>query len=1048
MFGRKPKQSGGGSGSEQGRRKGADLMNQMGFGAMPGLEDMDAMVYGDDDDDDDLEAELAALAGEDDGPVQRTKPKRKAPMPIADIEKMAAMGMNDFDEDVSDTEDPELLAELEDLKEDASPAPSPSKSPHVSPEKSTPTATPPPAPQRQAAPIFEPTLPSQAFTPSPVPRNLPSPQKAPSPSPRPSPTPVSPAAQPSGARGMVGLLEERVNMYKQASANAKASGDSSKQRRLDRGLKTLVGQLRQAKAGKPVNEEEIPPPVAMGASLAVSEHTGGSTPQSDSPQSQSEPSTSSFIAPPAPKPSSPPARPSPGGSLASNAKSAVVERRDQYRRAALQAKHAGNLDKAREYVKVSKQFDSVIDALDQGKPVDLSKMPPPPSEFAGDALNTVNKPQASVPVQRVAHQAAGETEPEPDLPATTAEEEKSMFQAPDAPRTAMEALTQRLDKYKSSESSAKAAGEGSKARRMGRIVKQYEDAIKCYRAGRPVDFEELPCPPGYAPIPVDKSPPGSAPRAPSGPAPSGAAAGRPIAQTAPAPRPAAPRAAAPPAAPAAPQAGGSGQRPPPVQRQASARKSLHSRSEQQLAFLRERLGEFRQAAMSAKKKHDLELAKKYVRMMKGLEPMIEALESGLPVDLSQVPPSPFNSDESEDKFVVVSVEDCQPTGDREEVYKSLQQDLVRQIRVCVTNAQHYQKLGDIPAAAKFQKLEQNNRRDLESLKSAFRHGDPSPRFHYETRSFSMVQCNTDLGDADLELTVIRGIQYNLPSGYSEKDMDTQVKYEFAYPTDEVQSGGTGTVKDSINPEYNETFKISINRKSKGLFRFVDRKSLKLEIFIKRSFFKGDKLHGTVNVKLQPLESQCTLHESYDLMDGRKTVGGKLEVKIRIRDPFKNKQVDEVKEKWLVIDQFIRTVGSRSQAEAKTSPKSHSLNKGNTHSFFDGTTCMEVLRYEKGMLDKQIYQLKDSLSVTQTQALRHKSALIEEKIELQQKKLREGGLEAWKAYLAVVKSEAVSFEQEARQYVRVGEVQKAELMMNKKKLAEKEIAAIKAKIPDA
>lgn len=41
------------------------------------------------------------------------------------------------------------------------------------------------------------------------------------------------------------------------------------------------------------------------------------------------------------------------------------------------------------------------------------------------------------------------------------------------------------------------------------------------------------------------------------------------------------------------------------------------------------------------------------------------------------------------------------------------------------------------------------------------------------------------------------------------------------------------------------------------------------------------------------------------MEGRKAVGGKLEIKIRIRDPFINKQVDETKEKWLVIDDFIR-----------------------------------------------------------------------------------------------------------------------------------------------
>jgi len=44
---------------------------------------------------------------------------------------------------------------------------------------------------------------------------------------------------------------------------------------------------------------------------------------------------------------------------------------------------------------------------------------------------------------------------------------------------------------------------------------------------------------------------------------------------------------------------------------------------------------------------------------------------------------------------------------------------------------------------------------------------------------------------------------------------------------------------------------------------------------------------------------------FQLMEGRKAVGGKLEVKIRIRDPYVTKQVEEVKEKWLVIDQLER-----------------------------------------------------------------------------------------------------------------------------------------------
>lgn len=49
---------------------------------------------------------------------------------------------------------------------------------------------------------------------------------------------------------------------------------------------------------------------------------------------------------------------------------------------------------------------------------------------------------------------------------------------------------------------------------------------------------------------------------------------------------------------------------------------------------------------------------------------------------------------------------------------------------------------------------------------------------------------------------------------------------------------------------------------------------------------------------------------FQLTEGRKQVGGKLEVKIRVRDPFKGKQVEETKEKWLVIDQFIRALGPK------------------------------------------------------------------------------------------------------------------------------------------
>lgn len=38
------------------------------------------------------------------------------------------------------------------------------------------------------------------------------------------------------------------------------------------------------------------------------------------------------------------------------------------------------------------------------------------------------------------------------------------------------------------------------------------------------------------------------------------------------------------------------------------------------------------------------------------------------------------------------------------------------------------------------------------------------------------------------------------------------------------------------------------------------------------------------------------------MEGRKKVGGKLEIQVRMRTPLLTQQVEQVQEKWLVIDQ--------------------------------------------------------------------------------------------------------------------------------------------------
>lgn len=83
-------------------------------------------------------------------------------------------------------------------------------------------------------------------------------------------------------------------------------------------------------------------------------------------------------------------------------------------------------------------------------------------------------------------------------------------------------------------------------------------------------------------------------------------------------------------------------------------------------------------------------------------------------------------------------------------------------------------------------------------------------------------------------------------------------------------------------------------------RTFKRQAIKVEVWIKGGFLRSDTLLGTASVKLQPMETVCQIHDSFPIMDGRKAVGGKVEVKVRSRNPILTKQVEQVQEKWLVI----------------------------------------------------------------------------------------------------------------------------------------------------
>ena len=174
-------------------------------------------------------------------------------------------------------------------------------------------------------------------------------------------------------------------------------------------------------------------------------------------------------------------------------------------------------------------------------------------------------------------------------------------------------LYQLLKKFQD-ESKAKAEGNSSRARRLGRICKQYEEAISLHKKGKlSLVLADLPCPPGFGPIPLMAEGSQSA-AVPT----SGAVKSPGQAKTSP-----------------APQKSTADQQTP----QAASKRAL-SLQEKQVLDLEKRQKQFKSAALAAKNAGDREQAMEYLRKAKGFDSLIEASKSGLPVDFKSLPVAP------------------------------------------------------------------------------------------------------------------------------------------------------------------------------------------------------------------------------------------------------------------------------------------------------------------------------------------------------------------------------------------------------------------------
>ncbi|KAM8987296.1 coiled-coil and C2 domain-containing protein 1A [Ara ararauna] len=648
----------------------------------------------------------------------------------------------------------------------------------------------------------------------------------------PEPPAKVPAAAPELGNAEA-LLRERAALYRAAIA---ATGPGPRLRRYQRGLKTLETMLECVRKGKPIQEEEIPPPVA-----------------------------------PPPAPPSPPAKaPSPEAAASRRIQHSqeLQSRQRQYKLLALQAKRRGDTAAATEHYREAKRFDALLDAVAKGEPLEPSLVPPPP-----DALLEEPEPHRT---------AEPEAKPAPPSSAGSG--------------AVLPALQLRMRRYEEAAAAAGMRGDARKARMHERIVKQYQEAIRAHAAGKAVDLSDLPVPPGFEPIQgmdaggeqsvaavleqalrlvgqEDREEEDGAEEAPIP--------------------------ARIPAHPSATGARSQPQQPPPpraMDATGAAPKAV-SRAQQQLHFLQSRREQLLEAALGSKRRGDLEGAKLFLRRAKALEPALEASRRGLPVDISKVPeapglPEPFLLEprsgarippEAAARFLellrllrrqhemcVSHSKQFAQLGNLPETTKF--EALARECRRSLELLQRAHAAG---APVPRHRREQRTFTTIRSFPE-LGPGDMELAI-VKGRNLAAPQ---GLAPKDLETSV----RFEFPHPNAE----------------EPQRDKTAAVKSTDCPEFRQRFRLRLLRGHRGLRRVLRSKGIKFEVCHKGGLFKPDRILGSASLHLDALETTCEVREVLELLDGRRRTGGTLEVVVRLREPLGAPELQPRTEAWLVI----------------------------------------------------------------------------------------------------------------------------------------------------
>ncbi|PAV55944.1 hypothetical protein WR25_06052 [Diploscapter pachys] len=180
----------------------------------------------------------------------------------------------------------------------------------------------------------------------------------------PTPPPYRKKEEPKKASNFVEGLEQRKVRYMEQADRAKQSGDDRKSRMYIRMVGQYNDAIKMAKAGKPVNVNELPslpdmPPLPPQ--------------QGQPPQPQMGTAIKKNQAAMQPQPSAGKHAASTSGDL-----EFLIQRQNEFKQAALICKQRGDIERAKKYLTDAKGFDPMIQAARAGHPVSIKQTPIPP----------------------------------------------------------------------------------------------------------------------------------------------------------------------------------------------------------------------------------------------------------------------------------------------------------------------------------------------------------------------------------------------------------------------------------------------------------------------------------------------------------------------------------------------------------------------------------------------------------------------------------------------------------------------------------------------